>query len=309
MDADKKIQFDSKAEEFLKKILFAFPLITRQLWDERIRKICCVVAASKNESKVSEAIVMESLQLWPFENNRWRIFGTLAEKGAIDGDFRGRSSKGDSALPKTGSWSASGKGSKLKKKPEELKIIGIQSSPREKGNTDILLSEILRGAKDKGADVEKVNIARMNIEFCTGCEACRQEKKLPNYCVIKDDLTNGLYRKFIDADIYVIGFPIYTGRENAALCNFFDRFYGVEMGRMPWKWEDEEKKRAALVVTWGAPYPAFERTIENHCDLLMWYGIDVREAIYAWGCHERGEITKDKEGLKMAYKAGQRLVS
>ena len=309
MEQKKTLSFEKNAEKLLENAIESWPLIIRHLWDKRMRFICELVASSKGEERISKASVMETFQTWPFENNRWRIFGTLAEKGAIGEDFKGRSSKGDSVLPKTGNWSASGQLSKLKKKPEELKIIGIQSSPREKGNTDVLLSEILRGAKDKGANVEKVNIARMDIKFCTGCEACRQEKKLPDYCVIQDDLTNGLYKKFIDADIYVIGFPIYTGRENAALCNFFDRFYGVGLGRFPWKWEDEKKKRGALVVTWGAPYPAFERTVENHCDLLAWYGIDVREAIYAWGCHEKGEIAKDKEGLEMAYKAGQRLVA
>ena len=309
MEKEKGILFTPKAEKFLSNLLETWPTITRNLWDKRVREICQIVAASKGKNIVSEDLIMEAMKLWPFENNRWRIFGNLAEKGLLKEGFASRRNLGYGGSPKVGSWSCSKQEENLNKKTEELKVIGIQSSPREKGNTDVLLSEILRGARDKGANVEKFDIARMNIEFCTGCEACRQEKKLPNFCVIKDDLTNGLYKKFIDADIYVIGFPIYTGRENAALCNFFDRFYGVEMGRMPWKWEDEEKKRAALVVTWGAPYPAFERTIENHGDLLMWYGIDVKEAIYGWGCHEKGEIAKDKEGLEMAYKAGQRLVS
>ena len=309
MDFKKTVPFTPDAEEFITKVLESWPQIIRNLWDGRIREICNLVALSKGEEKVSKEIIMEALTLWPFDNNRWLIYGSLSEKGALKGAGGGRGPQTGGDIPKAGSWSTPGAGGKLRKKLEELKVLGIQSSPREKGNTDILLSEILRGAEERGASVEKVSIARMNIKFCTGCEACRGEKKLPDFCVQKDDMTAGLYQKFLDADIYVIGFPIYTGRENAALCNFFDRFYGVGIGRFPWKWKEEEKKRGALVVTWGAPYPAFARTVESHCDLLAWYGIDVREAVYAWGCHERGEIAKDKKGLETAYQAGQRLVS
>jgi len=308
MDMNKTISFEPEAEELFNKVLESWPRIIRSLWDKRLRTISQLVAASKGEKKISESSIMESLNIWPFTNNRWLIFGSLADRGVIKGDGKGRMPKINGELPKAGFWSSLKSGERLKKKPEEIKVLGILSSPRLNGNTDILLSEILKGASEKGANVEKVCIARMDIKFCTGCEACRKEK-LPQFCVLKDDMTAGLYRKFLDADIYVIGFPIYTGRENAPLANFFDRFYGVGLGRFPWMWKDEEKKRGALVVTWGAPYPAFERTVENHCDLLAWYGIEVREAVYAWGCHERGEIAKDKKGLEMAYQAGERLVT
>ena len=309
MDLKKDFTFEPEAEELFSKVLEAWPAIIRNLWDRRIRATCNLVALSKGEEKISKEIIMESFNTWPFANHKFRIFGTLADKGMISGDFRNKGPQANVTLPNTGNWSVSKPGEKLKKKIEEIKVLGILSSPREKGNTDILLSEILRGAKDKGADVEKVSIGRMNIQFCTGCEACKQEKKLPDFCVIKDDLTAGLYQKFLDADIYVIGFPIYTGRENAALSNFFDRFYGVGIGRFPWEWKEEEKKRGALVATWGSPSFFFEKAVENYCDLLGWYGIDVREAIYARGCQKKGEIAKDKKGLETAYQAGQRLVS
>ena len=308
MDLKRNIPFTPDADDVLKTVLESWPLIIRHLWEGRIREISNLVALSRGEGKISKEILMEALNTWPFANNKFRIMGTLAAKGKMSGDFKNKS-QSDVKLPDTGNWSISKPVEKLKKKIGDIKVLGILSSPRENGNTDLLLSEILRGAKDKGANVEKASIGRMKIEFCNGCGACKQEKKLPGFCVIKDDLTNGLYQKFLDADIYVIGFPIYTGRENAALSNFFDRFYGVGIGRFPWEWKDEDKKRGALVATWGSPSFFFEKAVENYCDLLGWYGIDVREAIYARGCQKKGEIAKDKKGLDTAYQAGQRLVS
>ncbi len=53
-----------------------------------------------------------------------------------------------------------------------LKVLGISASPREGGNTDILLGEALAGAAAAGADVEQVALRGLEISPCVECYAC-----------------------------------------------------------------------------------------------------------------------------------------
>ncbi len=51
------------------------------------------------------------------------------------------------------------------------KVLGIIGSPRKNGNTHVLVSRILEGAHDKGADIEIVALGDMKISECNGCHA------------------------------------------------------------------------------------------------------------------------------------------
>ena len=53
-----------------------------------------------------------------------------------------------------------------------MKVLGILGSPRVGGNSDILLSQALAGAKEAGADVEKIIIDRKSIAGCKDCKKC-----------------------------------------------------------------------------------------------------------------------------------------
>jgi len=55
-----------------------------------------------------------------------------------------------------------------------------------------------------GAETELYAIAGKQINPCTGCNKCRDNKK----CVIDDDM-QGLYAKMMAADGIVMGSPVY----------------------------------------------------------------------------------------------------
>ena len=44
-----------------------------------------------------------------------------------------------------------------------MKVLGILGSPRIGGNSDILLDQALAGAKDAGAEVEKIILCQKKI--------------------------------------------------------------------------------------------------------------------------------------------------
>jgi multimeric flavodoxin WrbA len=102
---------------------------------------------------------------------------------------------------------------------EFMKIVGIQSSPRGKhSNTLKLLNSALDGAAETGADIESIDIAKMNIKYCTACNSCQET----GVCVIKDDYEIVL-KKLLDADGIVLSSPNYITNVTAQLKTMFDR--------------------------------------------------------------------------------------
>ncbi|NLZ29269.1 MAG: flavodoxin family protein, partial [Methanomicrobiales archaeon] len=54
-----------------------------------------------------------------------------------------------------------------------MKILGINGSPRGSlSRTRRLVNAVLDGARSAGADVEFVDVCRLDIEYCSGCTVC-----------------------------------------------------------------------------------------------------------------------------------------
>jgi len=202
---------------------------------------------------------------------------------------------------------------KIKKAIEKRRVLAVCASPRKNGNTDLLVTEALKGAAAAGVLTEKVYLQKINMKHCIGCRKCKE----PGYdkvCVINDDMTE-LYRKIIDAHGLIIGFPIYTGRECAQLSTFLDRWDGYE--RYMLKSCLEPGRKAMVIGTWG--YPAidtYDHVIENVISVLNLHKVETIEALSACGFEgilhgldekRRGVIARYPHLLKKAGNAGQSL--
>ena len=86
-----------------------------------------------------------------------------------------------------------------------MKILGLSFSPRPQGNTDVLLNEVLNGARQEGAEVELLRACDKEIRPCDGCRACWETGE----CHIKDGMQE-IYPKLLEADGIVLGAPIYS---------------------------------------------------------------------------------------------------
>jgi multimeric flavodoxin WrbA len=103
-----------------------------------------------------------------------------------------------------------------------MKVLGVVGSPRKGGNTDILVDEMLRGARDKGAKVDKVFLNDLKLSPCQA--ECSDYCKRTGECKINDDMSP-LYQKLYDSDVIVLGTPIYWYGPSAQLKIFIDRWY------------------------------------------------------------------------------------
>lgn len=101
-----------------------------------------------------------------------------------------------------------------------MKAFFINSSYRQTGNTALALAIVAESLQQKGVIVESINIAHMNIQTCHGCRLCFDKGE--EACPHKDDLL-GIYARVQEADLLVIGSPIYVEDINGVLKNWIDR--------------------------------------------------------------------------------------
>ena len=102
-----------------------------------------------------------------------------------------------------------------------MKVLMINGSPRENGNTAIALDEMKNVFEAEGVETEIVQVGNKNVRGCVACGRCAKLGK----CVF-DDIVNELAPDFEAADGLVIASPVYYASANATLIAVLDRLFG-----------------------------------------------------------------------------------
>ncbi len=97
--------------------------------------------------------------------------------------------------------------------------LGLQGSPRKKGNSDFLLSTFMDGLSRTGIQTHIIPVAKQHIEPCKELTVC--EKK--GICPIDDDMGREFYALLRRADIIVAASPVFFYGVSAQLKAFIDR--------------------------------------------------------------------------------------
>ena len=105
-----------------------------------------------------------------------------------------------------------------------MNIIGINGSHRAGKATATLLREVLASAELRDADVEMIELAQLDINYCIGCNACLRSSS----CALHDDM-DGLYLKMRNADGIVFASPNYFANVSARMKCFIDRTRPLHM--------------------------------------------------------------------------------
>ena len=105
-----------------------------------------------------------------------------------------------------------------------MKILGLVCSPREGGNTEILVREALEEAARRGADTDLVLLADKNITPCQACEACMTD----GACATNDDMQD-LYRRLAESQGLIFGTPVYFINVTAQAKAVIDRSFAMMM--------------------------------------------------------------------------------
>ena len=145
-----------------------------------------------------------------------------------------------------------------------MKILGIVGSPRrDKGLTHEIVSGVLAGARDDGAETEMLYLVDQKPEYCIHCgHPCFARGDC-----IQEEAATDRSKLIEEVDGLVVGAPVYCWQPNALTACMFDKFRSRSG---PWKASEHDNGRPALGIavaggTGTGVFPALQ-------------------SIYAWLC-------------------------
>ena len=135
-----------------------------------------------------------------------------------------------------------------------MNIVAFNGSPRKKGNTSLLLNELIRGVREAGNQIEEITASEVHIKPCRGCLKCNLLKR----CAMKGDEWGELSEKILNANALVFVSPVYFHHLPGPLKNILDRFRSFmhvqitehELKHTPWH---DWRKQFILILCQGSP--------------------------------------------------------
>lgn len=100
-----------------------------------------------------------------------------------------------------------------------MKVVGINSSPREKGNTSMLMKVVLEELEKFGIETEIITFGQNVIEPCKACFACAGKGN----CIHQNDQFTVAFQKIAEADGILLGSPVYSADVSANMKAFIER--------------------------------------------------------------------------------------
>ena len=182
-----------------------------------------------------------------------------------------------------------------------MKIIGIDGSPRNDGNTEKLLRKVLAGGEEAGAVTEYLKLANLTINYCRGCGTCRATGE----CVMQDDMDH-VVESIQQSDVIVLGTPIYAWQVSGNIKVFMDRLCRL----LTPKYESRlnSSKPIAFVYTQGNPdADLFKPYLDYQEKVYPFLGFTLAGRIQATGTRGKDDILAQETTLNNAYSFGQNL--
>ena len=185
-------------------------------------------------------------------------------------------------------------------------VLGLYLSPREGGNSDLMLDEFLRGCKEMGADVQSVIARKLKIQPCIECGACDETGE----CVLKDDMDE-IYPLLIGTKRLVVASPVFfyglPGHGKALV----DRSQAL-WNRVRLNPELRRNDGKGFFIGVGATKG---RNLFDGTTLTVKYFLDAlgmpleMESLTFRQVEHKGAIKEHPSALREAYEAGQTFVS
>ena len=168
-----------------------------------------------------------------------------------------------------------------------MKVLLINGSPKANGNTSIALKEMIKVFETEGVETELIHIGNKTIRGCVACQKCFTL----GHCVF-NDVVNEIAPKFMAADGFIVGTPVYYGSPNATTLAFLNRLFYSTFTK------DKTMKVGAGVVICRRGGASSSFDVLNKYFAIT--GMPIAGSQYwnmVYGL-EKGEATQDLEGLQ-----------
>lgn len=132
------------------------------------------------------------------------------------------------------------------------KVLGILGSPCSTGKTAELLDAVLEGARSAGAEVERIDLAKMDIRPCQECGRCNSDAA----CFQTDDDMSTIYEKIRQVDAIVVASPVFFMGVTAQTKAMIDRCQCFWVERFVKKiraYEGRQRPKGIFVSVAGGP--------------------------------------------------------
>nr|WP_320145711.1 flavodoxin family protein [uncultured Anaeromusa sp.] len=175
-------------------------------------------------------------------------------------------------------------------------VLLLSGSPRLGANSELLGEQFLQGAKEAGNHVEKIALRNQEINYCLGCDACKQNIGV---CFQTDDMEE-ILEKMVAADVLVLATPVYFYSMAAQMKTLIDRVYA--------RYLELENKAMYFLITGAADHKKY---FENTLAGLRSFAACLPQAreegvIYGLGVSEAGEV-KTTYAMQEAYEMGKAI--
>jgi multimeric flavodoxin WrbA len=189
-----------------------------------------------------------------------------------------------------------------------LKVLGISSSPRREGNSDLLLRRALAGAEQAGCVIEYLRLCDYRIEGCRECYGCAATGD----CSTKDDYQRVL-DKMLEADRLIFATPVFFMTVCAQAKLLIDRgqCLWVRQTRLHRPLFEPKRDRRGIVIAVGGSRSKkqFDCTREPVQSCFQYLEVQTVGSLCVNQVDEKGAILKRPEALDAALRLGHMLAS
>ncbi len=182
-----------------------------------------------------------------------------------------------------------------------MKVVAFNGSPREDGNTSILLRIVLSELEAEGIETEFVQVGGRKIAGCTACEECRRNKD--GQCSVTDDILNDCLAAMAAADGVLLGSPTYFTDVTAEMKALIDRAGYVARAN-----------HGMLRRKVGAAVVAVRRAGSLHAYDTLNHFFLISEMIVPGSTYwnlgigrDKGDVNKDEEGIRTMKTLGHHM--
>ena len=173
----------------------------------------------------------------------------------------------------------------------KMKVLGIIGSPRKGGNTETIVDEILAGAKEAGAEIDKIILNDLDISPCQGCYACTDN----GICMINDDMDT-VNEKMEESSVFIYGTPVYYWGPTAQFKIFMDRCLATSRKGLI------KNKKIIIVVPLGGSEIYAQYTLGILTDTINYQSAELFDKIISPSSGSAKNLRKDV--LERAHKIG-----
>lgn len=187
-------------------------------------------------------------------------------------------------------------------------VLGIFGSPREGGNSDLLLETVINEVESSGIAVMRIYVRKLKISPCIECGACESTGK----CAIEDDM-QAIYGLVDKADAIVISTPIFFYHVPAQLKCLIDRAQALWARRYKLRCKATQSRynRKGYMIAVGATkgerlFDGIRLTIKYFFDAV---GAEYVGELLVRGVEGKGSVLNHPDAIEEAKKLGRKITA